>query len=80
MTTRRLATRIALAGLLIVAATATSSGVVLASPDTNHSPTQDAPAFLDGIQNILQQVDDFLETVADLLRTMRSITGGGEGG
>lgn len=76
----RLATRIALTSLLLLALATTGSGVALATPDTHHDSSQNATGFLDGIQNTLEQLDDFLETIADLLRTIRTITGGAEGG
>lgn len=71
---RRIVLSMALAGLLVVTITVTGSGVALAVQDTG----QDAGTVLDDIEQLLQRIDEFLETVADLLRTIRAI--GGEGG
>lgn len=77
MSVHRLATRIALTSLLLVAVATTGSGVAVATTGSGHDVSRDTTASLDDIQNLLEQIDDFLETVADLLRTIRTITGGG---
>lgn len=35
---------------------------------------------LSGLQETLQDIDEFLETVVDLVRTINELTGAGEGG
>lgn len=78
MDTVRFARRTAMAGLLVVASVVAASGAVVAAGDG--ASLQDARTQLDAVEGILQRIDAFLETIADLLRTIRAISGEGGGG
>lgn len=74
----RSATCTVLAGLLVVAVGVSGSGVALAAQDT--ATDNGTQSVVNDLEQLLQQLDAFLETVADLLRTIRSISGEGGGG
>ena len=74
MSNRRVVPRVVLACLLVVAVALAGSGVVLAAQDEG----EPSGSAFEGIEQFLQQLDEFLETVVDLLRTVRAL--GGEGG
>lgn len=81
MAPRRTLSRVLLASLLVLAVVTTGSGVALATQPAAQSSPQDSGTVLNSIEQLLQNVDEFLETVLDLLRTIRAISGeGAEGG
>lgn len=73
----RLTLGTALACLMVVSIVAGGGMSVTVDERTTR---QNAGSPLDVVEQILQRIDSFLETVADLLRTIRSISGEGGGG
>ncbi|MBX0325493.1 hypothetical protein EGH21_20915 [Halomicroarcula sp. F13] len=71
MTFRRTTLYVAVAGLVLVASTLGGSGVVAHADGHTETPAGDSEVT--DAERLLQQLDTFLETVADLLRTVREI-------
>jgi hypothetical protein len=74
-----------LAALVVVSACAVAGvgiGAAASAPEATESGGQPTVVLglLDGIQDFIEELDNFLESVADLMKTVQELFGGGEGG
>ncbi len=68
-----------LVALLVVVALGGASVASAGAPVAAESPTQNGIILqLDALQDIIEQIDQFLEAVVDLLETLQQLFGGGE--